>query len=89
MTIGGIVLWYHFIEKYENYQLETYGKKTKAVVIDYGYTKGIGTYRKFEFLDESGEKFTDRFRNETLSIGDSIEINYSTHRPLIHKVTSY
>ena len=88
LSVGGIYSWVKIADKYKNYHLENYGKLTKAVVIDVGYSKGIGTYREYEYNDDKSKKYTDKFSNETLYIGDTLSIIYSTDRPIINKVVS-
>ena len=88
LTVGGIFLWITLAGRYEQYHLQKYGEVTYGVVTDMGYKRRIGVYREYQFHDNKGHVHSDRFRNKTLFIGDTIQIKYSTERPIIHKVVT-
>jgi hypothetical protein len=86
LIIGGVYSLIKLGDKYANYELEKYGQLTKAVITGVGFSKGIATYREFEYYDDKGKKYKDRFSNKTFNIGDTLTIMYSTNRPVIYKV---
>jgi hypothetical protein len=86
LIAGGIYSWIKLADKYRNYELDNYGQLTKAVITGAGYSKGIGTYREYQFYDNKGVRYKDKFSNETFAPGDTITIVYSPHRPIINKV---
>lgn len=86
ITAGGVYFWTKLAGKYKTYELEKYGKETTATIVDVGYQKGIGTYRKYKYYNNDGKVFTDKFSNKTFTIGDTITILYSTNRPVINKI---
>ena len=88
LIIGGIYSWAKLAHKYAEYEFNKYGQSTKAVIIATGYSHGIGTYREYEYNDDKGKKYNDKFSNETFNIGDTLTIMYSTNRPIINKVTT-
>lgn len=88
LTVVGIWSWTKLADKYLKYELSNHGQATTGIIIDYGYTKGIRTFRKYEYIDNNGKKHSDRFSNETLNIGDTITVLFSTNRPILNKVTT-
>lgn len=86
LTAGGVYAWIRLADTYKEYELKNYGRETNAVIIDIGYQKGIGTYREYEYHDNAGKRFSDKFSNENLNIGDTVTILYSTNRPVINEV---
>jgi hypothetical protein len=88
ITVVGIWAWTKLADIYLDYELRNHGQATTATIIDYGYSKGIGKYRKYQYKDNSGEIRNDKFSNETLNIGDTITILFSAHRPILNKVIS-
>lgn len=88
LTAGGIYSWSELANKYADYQLTQYGRNTKAVIISSGHTKGIGDYREYEYMDDAGKKHTDKVSNQSLWLGDTIQIIYSTDRPVINRIIS-
>jgi hypothetical protein len=88
LTVVGIWAWTKLADKYLEYELTNHGQTTTAIIIDYGYSKGIGKYRKYEYKDNNGELRNDKFSNETLNIGDTITILFSVNRPILNKVIS-
>ena len=82
----GIFSWIKLADKYKAYQLNNFGQDTRSVIINKGYSKGIGTYREYEYLDHKGIIHLDKFANEDLSVGDTIEVRYSIKRPIINQV---
>ena len=79
----GIYSWVAVANRYKKYQLDNFGKITSSVVVDKGYSKGIGNFSEFEYTDLEGNVYTDRFSNDYLAIGDTIQIKYSIKRPTI------
>lgn len=88
LTGLGIYSWTILADKYKTYELTNFGQVTKSVIINTGYTKGIGTYREYKYLDNQGKIHTDKFSNKNLPVGDTIQVRYSTKRPVINQVTS-
>jgi hypothetical protein len=86
LTGLGVYSWAILADKYKEYELNNFGQDTKSVIINTGYTKGIGTYREYEYLDNVGKVHTDKFSNKSFSVGDTIQIKYSTKRPIINQV---
>lgn len=88
LTGVGVWSWTKLADKYLKYELSNHGQATTGVIIGHGYSKGIGTYRKYEYKDNDGKKHIDRFSNKTLNVGDTITILFSINRPILNKVTS-
>lgn len=86
LTASGVYSWTILADKYKEYELNNFGQDTKSVIINTGYTKGIGTYREYEYPDNTGKIHTDKFSNKSLSVGDTIQVRYSTKRPTINQV---
>jgi hypothetical protein len=86
LTGLGVFSWTMLADKYTTYQLDNFGQDTKSVIISMGYSKGIGTYREYKYLDNTGQIHKDKFANKDLSIGDTIQIRYSTKRPIVNQV---
>jgi hypothetical protein len=85
---GGTYIWTILTNKYINYHLTTYGKRTKGVVVYVSHnSKSFGTYSEYEYSDEKKETCSDIIVGETLNIGDTVSVFYSTDRPEINKVT--
>jgi hypothetical protein len=89
MMTSGIYGWIRLADKYEEYELNSFGMEANAIIIDIGNQKGIGTFRAYEYYDKTGSRFVDKFSNKTFNIGDTITILYSTNRPIINKVTTF
>ena len=88
LTGLGIYSWIILADKYKSYQLSNFGQNTKSVIISTGHHKGIGTYREYQYLDNVGEIHKDKLANKSLLVGDTIQIRYSTKRPIINQVIS-
>lgn len=83
---SGLYSWTKLTEAFKNYQLNRFGKTVKAYITDVGYEEDYGTYRAFEFTDESGTTYNSRFLNSSIAPGSPIFIKYSTHKPSINEV---
>lgn len=86
LTGLGVYLWTIFADKYKEYHLQKYGQEVKSVIVSSGYSKGLGTFREYEFKNSSGKIFKDKFSNNNLKNGDTILVRFSTERPSINKV---
>lgn len=86
LTGFGVYSWTVLSEEYKEYELSNFGQDTKSVIVNAGYSKGIGTYREYEYPDNSGRIHADKFSNKNLSVGDTISVRYSKRRPIINKV---
>jgi hypothetical protein len=86
LTGLGVYSWTILADKYKEFELNNFGQNTKSVIINTGYTKGIGTYRAYEYIDNVGKVHTDKFSNKSLAVGDTIKVRYSTKRPIINQV---
>ncbi|HYE56105.1 MAG TPA: hypothetical protein VD996_14750 [Chitinophagaceae bacterium] len=87
LIAGGIMLWIRLGNRYEKYHFDNYGEVTTGVVTGITYHRGKAS-REYRYTDRSGKTYTDYFRNSTLAVGDSIDVKYSTERPVINKVVT-
>lgn len=84
--VGGVYGMIKLTDKYKNYHIQEYGRYAKAVVVEMGHSKGIREYAEYEFTDVNGKIYRDRCSRGILIVGDTINIIYSTQRPVINEV---
>ena len=90
LTVGFVFIGLWILAKlsgsFKEYQLERFGRTTKAYITDFGYEEDYGTYREFEFKDEQGVLHYSRYLNTNMEPGTSITIRYSVKNPSIFEV---
>lgn len=90
LTVGlvfiGLWTWSKLSHSFKEYQLERFGRTTKAYITDFGYQEDYGTYREFQFKDEQGVLHYSRYLNTRMEPGTSIIIRYSVKKPSIIEV---
>lgn len=84
--IGGVYGMIKLTDGYKNYHIREYGRYTKAVVVQMGHSKGTREYAEYEFTDIKGKTYRDKCSRGILIVGDTINIIYSTQRPVINEV---
>lgn len=90
-------IWHYLSVWYVEFHLNNYGIKTIGIVtkaedvkeptgrgaIPYRFPY-YGEIREYEYVDESGKKYSDFILNDKLKVGDTISITYSSNRPVIN-----
>lgn len=84
--VGGIYGMIKLADSYKSYHIQEYGRTSKAVIVKMGYSKGIREYAEYEFTDVHGKTYRDKCPRGILVVGDTINIIYSTQRPVINEV---
>lgn len=85
-AVGGTYGLVKLADQYKRFQIDEYGKQTKAIVVTTGFKKGIGEYAEYEFRDAKGKVYEDKCSRGILVVGDTVEVIYSTQRPIINLV---
>ena len=84
--VGGVYGLIKLADSYKSYQIQEYGHYAKAVVVKMGHSKGIREYAEYEFTAINGKMYRDKCSRGILVVGDTINIIYSTKRPVINEV---